>query len=218
MRFPLSIKWILFGLFILITGLISLAVLKFAPNHKGLVWLYLYSIPSHLYISVLPHEPVLLLIGKSYNLFLVALAAGVGTCIAGFIDYETLTPVLKHRIIKKLYFDKQFYKKSVRFFYKAPFWVIVIAALTPIPYYPFKFLSIASGYPEERYLLALFVGRVPRYFYLATAGSLLDIPNWILLMLFVGMFLIGFIQTILRKRKERRLSTKAQSSSSRLFA
>lgn len=188
MKFTVSKKWVFIGLFALTTGLISLAVLKFAPGYQGLIWLYLYSVPSHLYISVLPHEPVLLFIGKSYNLYLVALVAGVGTCIAGFIDYETLTPVLKYKTIKGLYHDKQLYKKSVNFFYKAPFWMIVIAAFTPIPYYPFKFLSIASAYPEGRYLLALFVGRVPRYFYLAYLGKIINIPSWILLVAFGIMF------------------------------
>lgn len=194
MKFILSKRWVFFGLFVLMTGLISLTVLKFAPSYKGLIWLYAYSIPSHLYISVLPHEPVLLFVGKLHNVFLVVLAAGVGTFIAGFIDYETLTPALKHKTIKNLYHGKQFYRKSVSLFYKAPFWVIVIAAFSPIPYYPFKLLSIASSYPEGRYLCALLVGRVPRYFLLAYAGIALNVPNWILFALFIGMAVLALVK------------------------
>lgn len=176
----------------IMSGLISGAVLKWAPTYKGLVWLYVYSIPSHVYISVLPHEPVLLYIGKLYNIVLVVVAAGLGTAVAGFIDYETLGFALKHRSIKNLYHNKGFYRKAVELFYKAPFWVIVVAAFTPIPYYPIKLLSIASDYPEGKYLCALTVGRVPRYFLLAYAGLALNIPNWILMALFVAMLIMAF--------------------------
>jgi len=194
MRLTLSRRWVLFGLFILMSGLISLAVVKFAPQYKGLAWLYFYSIPSHLYVSLLPHEPVLLYAGKLYNVFFVALAAGIGTFIAGFIDYETLSPALKHKTIRNLYHGKRLYQKSVDLFYKAPFWVIVIAALTPIPYYPFKFLSFASSYPEEKYLCALTVGRVPRYILLASAGRAFHIPNWLLLVLSVGIVAAALVK------------------------
>jgi len=186
----------IFGFVILAAGLICLAVWKFAPSYRDVVWLFIYSIPSHVYISVLPHEPVLIFYGKLHNLFWVVLAATVGTCIAGFIDYETLRPVFNYRKIKRLYYDKPLYRKSMNFFYKAPFWMIVIAALAPIPFYPFKFLSIASGYPEWKYLSALIVGRAPRYLYLSLAGKVFNIPNWILLVAFGMMLGWGLAQRL----------------------
>jgi len=192
MTFTFSRKWKLFGLLVLISGLISLAVLKWWPEYKGLAWLYVYSIPSHVYISFLPHEPVLLYVGKLYNIVLVVTAATLGTLVAGFIDYETLGPALKHKRIQTLYHDKKFYHRAVDLFYKAPFCAIFVAALTPIPYYPIKLLSIASDYPEGKYLFALTLGRIPRYFLLTYAGIAFDIPNWVLILFFVALLLIAF--------------------------
>lgn len=210
MKFAPGKKWAFFGLFAVTTGLISLIVLRYAPAYKDLLWLYIYSIPSHVYISLLPHEPVLLYVSQSHNVILVVLAAGAGTLAAGLIDYETLSPTLKHRAIRSLYHDKQFYRKSVRLFYKAPFWVIVVTAFAPIPYYPFKLLSIASGYPEDKYLSALLVGRVPRYLLLALAGTTFHIPKGALLALFIGMFVLaggqraaGILKKAVRKMKKR---------------
>ena len=194
MRYAISRKWMGFSFLLLLSSLVSLAVLRWAPGYKNLVWLYIYSIPSHVYISFLPHEPVLLYIGKMYNIVLVVIAAGLGTLVAGFIDYETLGLALKHRTIKNLYHNRAFYRKAVEWFYKAPFMVIFIAALTPIPYYPIKLLSIASEYPEGKYLCALSAGRIPRYFLLTYAGTALNIPNWILLVLFIAMLLLAFAQ------------------------
>ncbi len=177
---------------IIFSALVSVLIWFLLPEFKGIVWLYLYSIPSHVYISFLPHEPVLLYYGKEFNLFAAVFAATLGTLVAGFIDYETLTFVLNHNKVKKLYYDKYIYKKSVNFFYKFPFSMIIIAALTPVPYYPFKFLSIASAYPMKKYLLALSIGRVPRYFLLIWLGYTFKIPNWILLLTFALMFAWGF--------------------------
>lgn len=185
-------KYLIFIAVIIFSALVSVLIWFLLPEFRGIVWLYLYSIPSHVYISFLPHEPVLLYYGKEFNLFAAVFAATLGTLVAGFIDYETLTFLLNHNKVKKLYHDKYIYNKSVDFFYKFPFSMIIIAALTPIPFYPFKFLSIASAYPMKKYLLALGIGRVPRYFILIWLGYTFKIPNWILLLTFALMFAWGF--------------------------
>ncbi|MFZ5518432.1 MAG: VTT domain-containing protein [Candidatus Zhuqueibacterota bacterium] len=184
-------KYVYFILILVLSAIGSLLIWKYRPDMRGIVWLYLYSIPSHVYISFLPHEPVLLYYGKEFNIFAAVAAASLGTLIAGFIDYETLTPLFRHRKVKKLYDDKRLYTKSVDFFYKSPFAMIVIAGFTPIPFYPFKFLSIATGYPLSRYLLALFAGRCPRYFILIWLGYTFNVPNWLLIVAFIAMLLWG---------------------------
>jgi len=198
-------KYIVFMVVIIISAVVCVLVWLYKPEFRGIVWLYIYSIPSHVYISFLPHEPVLLYYGKSFNIFAAVTAATLGTLIAGFIDYETLTPLLKMKKIKGLYYGKQFYKKSVDFFYKFPFLMLVIAGFSPIPFYPFKFLSIASDYPESKYLIALFVGRTPRYFLLIWLGYTFKISNWILILAFGVMIIWGGWGYIKDKQKQRRL-------------
>ena len=199
-------KYFIFLLLIIFSALVSVLLWIFKPDLRGIVWLYIYSIPSHVYISFLPHEPVLLYYGKEFNLFAAVTAATLGTLIAGFIDYETLTPLLKLKKVKKFYYDKNLYKKAVNLFYKFPFSMIVFAAFTPIPYYPFKFLSIASEYPLKKYLLALGVGRAPRYFLLIWLGYTFKIPNWLLILTFGAMLAWGAWGYWKERKKKNRTS------------
>lgn len=192
--------------FIITSSVTTLYILLKIPDGIGLIKLYYYSIISNVYISVFPHEPALIFYGNLYPIMLVSLIAGIGSVIAGFIDYETFIPILHHKKIRKYYADKTVYTRSVYYFSKFPFLSIVVAALTPIPFYPFKFLSIASKYSLTRYLIALFVGRFPRYVYLAAIGSWISIPNWILLATFVMMFVLGSLGIIRKKIRSARLS------------
>lgn len=187
----MKLKYLIFSLIVLLSVLVGMWLWKYKPDYRGVVWLYMYSIPSHVYISFLPHEPVLLFYGKSFNIWAAVIAATLGTLIAGFIDYETLGPLLRYKKIKNLYNNRALYQRSVAFFYKAPFWMVVIAGFTPIPFYPFKFLSIASNYSQNKYLLALLVGRAPRYFLLIWLGYTIKIPDWLLIAAFVIMFAWG---------------------------
>jgi uncharacterized membrane protein YdjX (TVP38/TMEM64 family) len=52
-----------------------------------------------------------------------------------------------------------------------------------VPYYPFKFLAIAGGYPLGKYEAALLVGRFPRFYALAWFGYVAKIPNELLLII-----------------------------------
>lgn len=192
--------------FFISSVLLTLYILFEIPDGIGLIKLYYYSIVSNVYISVLPHEPALIFYGKLYPILLVSLIAGIGSVIAGFIDYETFIPILHHRKVRKYYADKTLYTRSVYYFSKIPFLSIVVAALTPIPFYPFKFLSIASKYSITRYLTALFIGRFPRYVYLAALGAWISIPNWILLATFVMMFILGSLGIIRKKIQAAHLS------------
>jgi membrane protein YqaA with SNARE-associated domain len=194
--------------FFITSVLLTLYILLKIPDGIGLIKLYYYSIVSNIYISVLPHEPALIFYGKLYPILLVSLIAGIGSVIAGFIDYETFIPILHHRKVRKYYADKTLYTRSVYYFSKFPFLSIVVAALTPVPFYPFKFLSIASKYSITRYLTALFVGRFPRYVYLAAIGASISIPNWILLATFIMMFILGSLGIIRKKTQAARISRK----------
>jgi uncharacterized membrane protein YdjX (TVP38/TMEM64 family) len=87
------------------------------------------------------------------------------------------------------YKEKAWYQKAARLFMKYPFAVIVVAGFTPIPFFPFKFLSFSLRYPLARYLIALLVGRFPRYVLLAWIGHVIQIPTWLLIAVFGGAIL-----------------------------
>ena len=196
--------WIYLGLGAASVAVCSAIVFFFFPSYRGLLWLGLYTIPSHVFVSPFPHEPVLLFFAKSYSANLCALASFVGCMVAGLCDYAFFLPFLHHPRIRSKYANVGVYQTSVKHFRKSPFWAVVFAALTPFPFYPVKLLSICDRYPLKRYLPALALGRIPRYWCIAYVGSEFQFPNWSLLALAVLFLGLTYIQTLREKRKKSR--------------
>lgn len=198
-----KLKWkqILF-LASLVLGIFFL-LLKLFPDYYELIVFGLYSIPSHMLISPFPHEPALLYTAKYYSPTAISIAGTIGCCLAGIFDYWLLIPLLNHDVVRPKFEDKPLFRKSLAFFKKSPFWLLVIAAYTPIPFYPFKFLSIAGKYPIWKYEAALIVGRTPRYFTLALLGYALQPPTWTLIALFMVLILLPVANRLYARWKKK---------------
>ena len=125
--------------------------------------------------------------GEHHDPWLVALIGGIASCIAGLIDYVFLSLLMRHKRIQQIQ-QKKWYLTYARFFQKIAFVTLVVTAFTPIPFDPAKFLAITSRYDKRKYALAIFVGRTPRYFVLAKAGSTGNVPINILIWAFVFLF------------------------------
>ncbi len=149
------------------------------PQYRNLSLLFFYSIPANSFVPF-PHEPALVFLGRSYHPLAVAVAAVAGTLIACFVDYRAMNFAFQKPGIRRTR-ESDVYKGAVHYFMKAPFFAIWFAALVPfIPFYIFRILSPASGYPFQRYLVAVFLGRFPRYFFFALIGNLLNLTNLML--------------------------------------
>ena len=172
------------------------------PEFRGLVKLCVYTVVSNVYISLLPHEPVLFYYGKVFGPFAAMLAATTGAFLSGVVDHGTLTRLLNVRKVRHLYADRRIYKTCVRWYGRRPFWTIVVAALTPIPFYPVKFLALFASYPRGRYLLALVVGRAPRYYVYSWLGAEFAVPNGVIIGAFAAMMLPPLVG-VLRGRRGR---------------
>jgi len=195
--------WILGGVMVLI-GLVTTYLILQDFRSESYIYLAFYSIPANAAISFFPHEPVLIYFGKFANLWLAAAAATVGTVVAGVMDHTVFVPLLNHRTIIA-YKDKKLYKRSIDYFLKYPFATLVVAGFTPIPFFPFKFLSFSIHYPLKKYLAALVVARYPRYFLLAWLGAVTDIPNWLLFAAFlvvINLYMIKVLPALARKLRE----------------
>ena len=157
----------------------------FLPDYRNLFYLFLYSAPSNSFIPV-PHEPAMIFFGRLYLPELVALVAAVGTLIPCFIDYKAISFAFQAEKLRKIR-DSKVYGGAVYYFLKAPFICVFLAALLPfIPFYIFRVLSPTSGYALSRYMLAVFLGRIPRYYLFALLGTLPILP----LLLVVSIVLI----------------------------
>jgi len=184
------------GAAIVALGLSTLILTLFEVQGNGLLWLFFYSIPANTAISVFPHEPVIVYSGQYFYPVVVALVALAGNLAAGYVDYHFFTPVLRMKFSAG-YRKTRMYRRAIRWFELAPFWAVVVFALTPLPFYLIKFLVFSSGYSMSRYMLALAAGRLPRFLLLAWLGVLVNIPVAVMVAIFSAIF-AAYILIIIR--------------------
>ncbi len=168
-------------------GIVTFTLMATDGQAEGYLYLFFYSIPSNTAISVFPHEPVLIWYGTIADKWLAGLVATGGTLVAGWLDHSVFVPVLNYTKITS-YKQSRFYSKMTAIFMRYPFATLVFTGLTPIPFWPFKFLCFSIHYPLWRYLTALALGRFPRYVFLGWVGAEFKVPSWILISVVVVIF------------------------------
>lgn len=179
--------WVMGGI-MLALALVALVLMLQDFSTSSYLYLAFYAIPANSAISVFPHEPVVIWYGSQGSILWTAVAASVGTLIAGFLDHSVFVPVMNLKGLTG-YKEKAWYQKAAGLFMRYPFAVIVVTGFTPIPFFPFKFLSFSLHYPLWKYLSALLIGRFPRYMLLAWIGYVIHIPGWLLVAIFGGAIL-----------------------------
>jgi membrane protein YqaA with SNARE-associated domain len=155
-------------------GLLCAAVVLYDPRYSQLAVYALYAIPAHLLISFLPHEPALWIAARLYPALLVAVVGTVATLVAIVIDYWLIGWLVNHHLVKPVVQASRWFKFAERWFEKAPALLIAGSALAPVPFYPVKIMAIAADYPLRRFVPALIVGRLPRFYFLARVLSEVD--------------------------------------------
>ena len=173
---------------------------------KSLWVLFFCSFPTEFLVAVVPHEPILLFFGKFYTPLTVALVAGSSTLITEALNYSVFKYVTDLKFFKNIH-QKKTVSKIVDLFNRAPFVALWIAAFTPIPFYPFRFLVVLARYPLVKYILALSLSRIPRFFILALVGRALQIPNCLLIALFIVLIAsmnFPLVKKYIQNRREQR--------------
>lgn len=183
-----------------LTGVLSLLAIYPTlrwPQLAGLVGFFVISVvmngPLSPFFPVF-FEPVMFVAARAYGAFPVALVATLGCCYMEYLNYYLHRYAVFHPRLDGV---RQSYwvRKSVELFAISPFWAIVIMAFTPLPYWPARILAPLARYPIERYLLAIFVGRLPEWWLYSKFGRWLPISTPLLIggTLFITVAcLIGF--------------------------
>jgi membrane protein YqaA with SNARE-associated domain len=190
-------KWQLFSLFIAIFAIIELVAVLVLPAYHALAWFFFYTAISNFCIPWLPHEPAVLLCGTLFSPWLVAICGGIATCFMELFNYQILQRIMKLKPLEVLK-EKQVYQKFESYFKKAPFFSLVFAGFTPIPFAPFRIFAVTSNYSLSLYILSVFVGRTPRYYILAFSGKMINLPLWsygIIFAIFIGIFIVTHIHS-----------------------
>lgn len=164
---------------------------------KSLWILFFYSLPAEFFIATVPHEPALLYFGKFYSPSTVALVAVVSTVLTEMINYSVIKFIADLRFFQKVIKGKTL-NRVIELFNKAPFAALWVAGVTPIPFYPFRFLVVLAHYPWWKYGLAVFLSRAPRFFFYSWLGLALKIPDYLLIVLFIVLIFLPGIPLLRR--------------------
>lgn len=191
-------KFLLYFAFISAFIVAWVIVKIFLPRYNPLILFCFYTAISNFFIPWMPHEPAVMFFGTLFNPSLVALAGGIATCWIEFFNYEILKLVTSIEKIQR-FTSKKTYKKAERYFAKASFLALVIAGFTPIPFAPFRVLSVTSKYNILKYLSSIFVSRTSRYYILALTGSALELPIWSYSFIFLLFLSIALWRKFSRK-------------------
>lgn len=159
--------------------------------------LFAWMFASNVAMAVVPHEPAVIWYGARLGVWPTTAVATAGTAVASIMDHRVFGSWLLRRAHRPLLAGGTFGWIRRRFV-RAPFLVIALSGLTPLPAFPFKVAALTEGYPRLRYVAAMATGRIPRYLLLAWAGLTLAVPTWGLVLLTLLMVLPTLIQGMQR--------------------
>ena len=196
---------------------LALAALAIGLAGAGAVWMlwpwlrpvvgyFLYAIPAHLLISFLANEPALLAAAKTAPPGVVAVAGTAGCIVAAILDYALIGWFVNKSFVKRELDDTKVFRAAQRGFARAPFLLILASALLPVPFYPAKILAIAQGYPLARFVAAVVLGRLPRFYALALIGKEVQASGGALASAGAALALIGgwgIWRTVKRNRQQK---------------
>jgi membrane protein YqaA with SNARE-associated domain len=173
---------------------------------KSLWVLFLYCFPSEFVIATVPHEPVLLYFSKFYDPWTVAGVSSVGTVLTEWMNYSVVAYVSDRAIFRKA-IEGRTVAKLIGWFHRAPFAALWVAGITPVPFYPFRFLAVVGKYRAWKYLLAVFLSRTPRFWIICVAGAALGFADWMIVAFALVLAAVGLAPAtrLLWRRRARSL-------------
>ncbi len=140
------------------------------------------------------------------TVLLVATAGGIGSMMANLNDYHLFTLALRSRRIATVR-QTRACRYGTKWFDKAPFVILMVFNIIPIPVDVVRMLAATRRYPRPAFAAASFLGRFVRYGLLAGVAFATDISKFwaAMIMLGIGAALAGGrgFATLLGKRRNR---------------
>jgi membrane protein YqaA with SNARE-associated domain len=172
------------------TGLVAalgVPVLLLFPTSATLVWLAVLALPANSPFSpLLPtfFEPIIVEAAQWEAAWVVTLVAAAGYMYMEYVNWHVYAWVLNWDRLSG-FRERRSVRWGVANFGRSPFWVIVVFAFTPVPFWAARILAILYRYPLWRFMAATLIGRVPRWYCYALFGQLVRVPVWILVAVIV---------------------------------
>ena len=128
-------------------------VVAFPDNALELLFYFAYMTVACTFLP-LPTPQLAMDFGQRYDPVLAAVLGGIGFCISALIDYSLVTLVFRYEKIDRIRSTRT-YHWAAKFFGKAPFAILLVAAFTPIPVDPVKLVACAAGYNRANTILTI---------------------------------------------------------------
>lgn len=195
-------------------ALLGIPVVLWFPGTVVYVLLAIASLPANSPLSpILPSffEPIIIEAAKWAPAVPVTVVATAGYMYMEYVNWHVYAWVLNWDKLEGVRRNK-WMRWGVDNFARAPFWMTVIFAFTPLPFWAARVLAILHKYPLWRFMVATIVGRVPRWYLYALFGGAFSVPTWIL----VGVMVIPAAIVIAGRlmRKESLLAETAPAAAS----
>ncbi|MGH7538414.1 MAG: VTT domain-containing protein [Gemmatimonadales bacterium] len=193
-------RWDVFLRATAVAALIGIPVVLIAPGSVTLVWLAVLSLPSNSPLSpILPtmFEPLIVEAAKWEPVWAVTAVATAGYMYTEYINWHVYTWVLGWERLAR-FRSRPAVRWCIALFSFSPFWMVVICAVTPLPFWPARVLAILYRYPLWRFMLATLVGRIPGFFVYAWIGDMLSVPTWILAAVIVVPAVVVIVTRLIR--------------------
>lgn len=116
------------------------------------------------------YEPVLIAFGRLYPPLMIALLGTVGDLYVEYLDYHLFRKLGGFGPYEALQ-RQPLFARAVALFRRRPFFTVWFFACSPLPDWMIRLIAPAAGYPVPRYLLAMALGRLPRFWLLAAVGA-----------------------------------------------
>ena len=147
----------------------------------------------------LPTPPYVIALGKVFHPGIVALAGAIGNCIAAFVEYNLLLWIFSKTELQQRVETNRIFQRFSYYFRRMAFVCLVFTGFTPIPFEPFRFAAILARYNLPLYLLAVLLGRFPRYYLIALIGEKFQIPTRYLIILLIVLIVIPVIGMLIKR-------------------
>jgi MoaA/NifB/PqqE/SkfB family radical SAM enzyme/uncharacterized membrane protein YdjX (TVP38/TMEM64 family) len=195
-------RWTLFVRGTGLVGLIGIPVLLIWPDLGPLVCFGLLAVPANSLVGPLVPISFELLIVEAAKYDSAVAVTAVATAVYMYMEYlnwHLYRWILSFDRLAALK-ERRWAKRSIHAFSRFPFLTVVLFAFTPLPFWAVRAVAVLGNYNISRFMLATMVGRAPRFYIYAWAGSLLQVPTVLLVLAFV-VAAVGISMTRSRRGK-----------------
>jgi hypothetical protein len=135
------------------------------------------------------YESILMLIGRVYPPWLVALLGILGILYVEYLNFHLYGKVLHLPALSPAR-ESGAVRVTLRLFQRAPFFTVWLGSWSLVPLWTVRIVARLADYPVWRYLLALLLGRGPRLWFFAALGLYWHVSARVLSAITVGMILL----------------------------